>query len=415
MSTVIEKVRLIFVEADVNSNKYWEGRLYDNGDVSTHWGRVGKDLQTKMFPGGGKRFLEKKKAEKLNKGYEELKTVETDSTQTKTVDNGDLSNLAKKQIKVSSPELSKLIDRLIRSNIHKITSATTITFNAVTGLFSTPLGIVTPEGVTEAREILADIKKNIQSESALKSIVSKYLRLVPHDIGMRFDIRAIFPDDNAIQKENDILDALEASYAALSSAPKTTSTSTTKEENIFEVELGALNPNDPEYKRINSWYTNSNKPMHGYTNIKIVNIYKVNIGSMSKAYRSNNDKEVFHGTSEANLLSILKSGLKVSPPSTAYIAGKMWGNGIYGAIHSSKSLGYTLGRWGGSRTNTGWLFVCDFAMGNIDYPKGYGGKSRPSSGYDSIWATVANTGLHHDELIVYKDHQVKIKYLIEAQ
>ena len=78
----------------------------------------------------------------------------------------------------------------------------------------------------------------------------------------------------------------------------------------------------------------------------MVNVFKVKIHDMAAAFNPDNVKEVFHGTSEANNLSILKSGLRVSPPATAAIAGKMFGNGVYGAINSSKSLGYTYGNWG---------------------------------------------------------------------
>lgn len=419
MSNIVEKVRLVYVEAEENSNKYWCGELFSNGDVKTSWGRIRDmaNLQSKLFPSAGKTFLDKKKREKLGKGYTELKTVETDAVQTKTVNNSDLSAIARQQIKVASPALSSLIDRLVRSNIHKITSSTQITYNAQTGLFSTPLGIVTSEAIGDARSLLADIKRNLNSEAALKPLVSRYLRLIPHDIGHRFDVRALFSDDTSVQKENDILDSLESSYQALHTAPKTATNGTTKQvEQVFNVTLDKLDPNHPEFIRVQKWYEASKKAMHGYHNIKIVNFFVVDIEEMTKNYDSKvgNDTEVWHGTSEANLLSILKSGLRVSPPSTAYIAGKLFGNGVYGSTSSSKSLGYTLGRWGGSTAQSGWMFVCSFAMGKPYYPKSYGINSIPS-GHDSCWALPNLTGLHNDELIVYRNNQVKIKYLLEVK
>jgi poly [ADP-ribose] polymerase len=155
--------------------------------------------------------------------------------------------------------------------------------------------------------------------------------------------------------------------------------------------------------------------MHHYDRVRVKNIYEVRIGFMDRVYdkKIGNDKEVYHGTSEANLLSILKSGLKCTPPSSAHIAGKMFGNGVYGTETSTKAMGYTFGRWGGNTSGrTGWLFICDFALGKPYYPTSYGLRSLPA-GYNSCWALPGKTGLYNDEIIVYRDQQVNIRYLVE--
>ena len=416
MSAIKETVKLIFCEADQNSNKVWTGILYDNGDVETRWGRVGNTLQSKMFPRKGREYLLQKKKEKEKKGYTTLHTVEEEvGSKSVSVNSGSVHQVAKRDIVTKSPELTALVDRLIKSNIHTITTSTSITYSSTTGLFSTPLGVVTLEAINQARLILADIKRFYTDEEKLKALVSKYLRLVPHSIGMKFRIKDIFPNnDQAIKDEMNILDSLESSYAALQtqSAP----TDTTPTERVFDVTLDIIKPDSSEWKRLYNKFVSTNKSMHGYQNRKIVNIYQVDIGHMSKQYddKVGNNTEVFHGTSEANLLSILKSGLRTSPPSSAYIAGKMFGNGIYGTETASKSLGYTFGRWGGSTSHSGWMFICDFAMGKPFYPNTYGISKIPS-GFDSCWALPKNTGLHNDELIVYRNNQVRIKHLLEIR
>jgi hypothetical protein len=291
--------------------------------------------------------------------------------------------------------------------------------NDATGLFQTPLGIVTPDAITEARSLLADaipyVKNNRYGEQ-LNKLVSQYLRLIPQNIGMRFDVRRILPDVTAIQKQGDILDSLEASYQAISqgkTASKDTAKSDKPLEQVFKVDLDVESGNDAQ--RLERWFETSKKTQHGYDRIKVRNVFKIKVHDMENAFVSDNPTEVFHGTSETNCLSILKSGLKTSPPSTAAIAGKMWGNGVYGAINSSKSLGYTYGRWGQSSGESGWLFICKFSMGKVHYPRGYGNCSRPPTGYDSIWATVANTGLQHDELIIYQNSRVNITHLLECK
>ena len=415
---ITKSITLIMADVEDNNNKQWIGELHDNGDVITKWGRVGYPLQSKTFPSAGEAFLLKKEKEKTKKGYIYPKTVNSSiSGATKVVAKNSLEMIAKQQLAKSHPQLNTLIDRLVKANIHNITSHTNITFNADSGLFQTPLGIVTQEGIDEARNLLVEIKKGMSKPESLKKVVSQYLMIIPQDVGMKIDIRMLFPDDDAIQKQNDILDSLEASYKSVMSNPVKDSGGPTELEKIFEVDLDICN-DKKERDRLIHFYESTKKRMHGYDHIKVREIYAVKVYEMHNAFEKEgrpmgNIKEVFHGTSQANLLSILKSGLKVSPPSTAYIAGKMFGNGLYGAINSFKSLGYTFGRWGGSSSgDSGWLFICDFAMGKTYSPTRTG---PPPSGYDSIWADANKVGLNHDELIVYKNHQVTIKYLLECK
>ena len=424
MATVVEEIRLILVEAGNNNNKWWTGRLYDNGDAETLWGRVGYSGDSKMFPGGGKSFLEKKRREKEKKGYTELKTVGGPATpvaaQSRDMGDHELRQIAKAQlIKTSNPTLNRLIDRLVQANVHRITSSTQITFNQSTGLFSTPLGIVTPDGIAAARLLLVELNQRVSAgdwESApMLRLVSNYLRIVPQAVGMRLDVRRLFPDNQSIQKQSDVLDSLEASYQALQSQPAPAGQPKKAMEQVFQVDMDVLG-DDKERQRLINWFEKSKKDMHNYGSIRVREIFAVNIHDMTSAYENKTTphQEVWHGTSQANCLSILKSGLRTSPPSTAAIAGKMFGNGVYGAINSSKSLGYTFGRWGqGGVGDSGWLFVCSFAMGKTEvvHSSQSGGASR---GYDSIWAKAGHS-LHNDELIVYRNSQVKINYLLECK
>jgi poly [ADP-ribose] polymerase len=411
-------ITLIWADIADNHNKVWIGELHDDDTVITKWGRVGYDLQSKSFPGAGESFLCKKEREKLNKGYTPAKVVGSVSNgngDTPKVSQSNLQAIAREQLAKNHPVLGKLIDRLVQANIHNICSQTNITYNADTGLFQTPLGIVTPEGVDEARNLLVEIKKVLTGKGKLDRLVSDYLRIIPQDVGMKFKVESVFPDVDAVKKQADILDSLEASYKAMMTAvPKQDDGKPAKLEQVFEVDLDVLN-DAAEQRRLEDYYHKSMKSMHGYGHVKIRQMFKVRMAEMDKAFRASmgNVTEVYHGTSQANILSILKSGLKTAPPSTAYIAGKMFGNGIYGAINSSKSLGYTFGRWGGSSGDSGWLFVCDFAMGKIDYPSRT--CSGPSAGCDSVWAKADKVGLNHDELIIYKNHQVNIKYLLECK
>jgi poly [ADP-ribose] polymerase len=276
------------------------------------------------------------------------------------------------------------------------------------------------DGLVEARNLLAEIAPLVRKGkfgSEADAILCKYLRLIPQNLGMRrFTTQTVIPDDNAVQKQNDLIDSLESSYqATLTAAPTATNVPTKAQEQVFKVDLDVLT--DPkERARLDRYFETSKKRMHNYDNVHVREIFKVVIHEMDRKFERSvvPIKEVFHGTSQANCLSILKSGLKTSPPSTAAIAGKMFGNGIYGAINSTKSLGYSMGRWGqGGVGDAAWLFICDFAMGKI-YETGNSLYSGAPSGYDSVWGK-AGLGLSNDELIVYRNSQVTIKYLLECK
>lgn len=420
MANLVKKIHLIYCDIQFNNNKHWIGELFDNGDVKTSWARVGANLDSKLFPNAGESFLLKKEREKMRKGYSPLKVVSGNSdTTTKSAPVSNLHIIAHQQLAKSRPELSQLIDRLVKANIHNITSQTNITFNSVTGLFQTPLGIVTPEAIVQARDYLVDIKKVMDGgkKSELAKLVSLYMRIVPQRVGHKLTVESVFPDNTAVQKQSDILDSLEASYNSMLANPVKDATDKNKPiEQVFAAELDVLT-DAKEIQRLTDFYHSSMKSMHGYGRVKIRNFYKVRVNEMEKNFQQNSTpiQEVYHGSSMSNILSILKSGLKVNPPSTAYIAGKMFSNGIYGAINSSKSLGYTFGRWGGSASgDSGWLLVCDFALGRIEYPT-RSGSGFPHNGYDSVWAKPEKTGLNHDEIIVYDNTRVRIKYLLECK
>ena len=420
MSNIIETQRFILTECDENHNKWWEIELLDNNDIITRWARVGNDPQSKTFIGVGKSFMDKKIREKTKKGYSPLKTIGSSSaasSSTSVKSNVELHEIARKQIiKTSNPILEKLIKRLVDSNIHKITSNTQITYNSTTGLFSTPLGVVSMEGIVEARELLAKMTTFVRSNkfnSDLNGLLSQYLRIIPQNLGMkRFSAETILPDDNAIQKQADLISSLESSYQALQTNSLVTTGAV--EESVFKTDLDVLN-DSTEIDRLTRWFSQSNHSSLGYGNVKIRNFYKIKIHDYWNNFNEKlgNLKEVWHGSGIGNVLSIFKTGLKVSPPATTKITGKMFLDGHYGALDSSKSMQYTFGRFNGQYSDDGFLFVADFSLGNTYYIKTYGG-GKPA-GYDSIWAKKENTGLKFDELIVPTDSQVRLKYLLELK
>jgi poly [ADP-ribose] polymerase len=412
-----EKVRLVFSDLSKRSYKYWDGELLDDGTVISTFGVVGAtNPQSKNFGKVGKSFFDKKIREKLNKGYEHAKVIIEGANSTAIVQKGTLADIAMRQIKHSNDLVKKLIRRLADSNIHKITSSTSISFN--NGVFKTPLGIVSQEGIDEARHLLQWFfkfqPKRKSVDQTYNEKIDKYLKIIPRPKGGGLHYEDIFDTSESIQKESDVIDALENSLS-LATTPTVDPDDKTVEEKVFDLSI-EVETDDKIRKRLEKWYEDTKKSMHNYSNVKVCDIYSVDLLNYNSNFREElgNIIQVWHGSSECNVLSILKCGLMTSPPSTASIAGKLFGNGIYGSETSSKALGYSLGRWGQRSGDSGWLFVCDFAMGNAHYPKTYGINGIPQ-GHNSCWALPKNTGLHNDELIVYDTSQVRIKYILEVK
>ena len=425
-----------FVQADVeeNHNKYWNVGLYDSGDVEIHFGRIGVTITQGIEPNAGKMWMEKRIQEKLRgktkngkrEYYRKIQTIDSTSS-AKSLNKNTLKQIAKEQIKHTSPETSKLIEWLAEVNRHQITSATgkQITYDADTGLFKTPMGIITPDSIVEARKLLVDIGDFIAKQDfedySLKSKVNDYLMLVPTNVGMKLNVRSFLPDLPAVQKQGQILDALDASYIDITTSKNTGDKDEVKKEKVFETKLDVLE-DGKEWDRINKYYSSSRNNQHyGVYGMKIKQIWVVEIPASKekfeiKASKLGNVNELFHGTQYSNVLSIMKVGLVIPPASSPYVTGRLYSDGIYASSQSTKALNYATSFWGGQDIGRYFMFLLDMAMGKPFIPN----KSRwgsvsgkyPVAGYDSTWAK-PGCGVINDERIVYNVDQVNLKYLIE--
>lgn len=385
-----------------NNNKVWKIEI-NGSTVTTHYGRIGAILtpSSKVFSNeySAQQFANKKIREKTDKGYTEIEVVSSGEIKTETFSKQKAVDEISKD-----PDVRKFVERIVEANKHSILqSSKSFTLNT-NGLIQTPLGIVTPKLVDEARSYLADASRN-PSRQELAEITSKYLRLIPHDTGMRADL-SILSTSERIQKESDLLDSLLQSYQMVMNRP-------VKEENddvyvpLFDIDFKLIN-NTNEAMQVAKYFEESKSGYHTdwRKTARVRNVFSLNLNQRPHINRENNGIEVFHGTGMGNLLSIMKNGLVASPPSTVLISGKMFGNGIYGAVNSSKSMGYV-----SSVDSSMWMFVCLFEMKNYYHPNRT--IQLPPNGFDSVWARKADCGLAHDELIVYQDERAQITHLIE--
>lgn len=416
-----ETVELILTDVVANCNKVWKAKLLADGSVQSEWGRVGYPLQTTDYPAsrGGRRFFEKKIAEKKKKGYSELRTIGGPATKTKTVQNSALGNIAKEQIKTGGNSvLTALIDRLVAANVHAITSNTSISYNVDSGLFQTPLGIVDSSVVREARDCLNDLwgrlQKGQRGDAKSVSLANQYFRLIPSNFGMkRINIADYFGTQEAFQKQVDILDSLESSFQAFSSQPKTDEEKKEVVEKVFDLSIDI--ETSSKRQEIIDFYYKGRQTMHrGVYHLKPKEVYKISCPFMEERFLKDepNVWELWHGSKVCNILSIMKSGLKISPPTTASIAGKNYGNGVYFSDQSTKSLNYATSFWGGRSYAEYFMFLSQVAMGNYQVPR-RSTSSNPDKGYDSYFAKGNESGVLNNEMIVFDERRINLTHLVE--
>jgi len=434
MPTIVRQAKYIKSDVAKNNNKFWYITELDDASIETHWGRVGDTGQRQIKPfgsqGAASSFFDKKCTEKERSGrngeiaYRPLNVVGSENTPTittKTVTSSRIKEIAKKQIKTNNPTVTKLIEYLSKVNAHNISSATDgqITYNDTTGLFSTPLGIVTQENIDNANDILVEIGDLVAKRSyneKMKNRTNDYLMLVPQNIGRkRLEVRDFWSSLSAVQQQKAIVDSLQASLVSATSNPVSDKKDTVVEEKVFDVEL-FLVEDKKEINRAHRMYYKTKKP-HSCSYLNPHNVYKIKIGKMEQEWNNDGAKmtniwELWHGSSCSNLLSIMSKGFIIPPSTSSNVTGRMFSNGVYASSISTKALGYSTGYWGKSSYNRYFMFVVDMAMGRYFVPPGPS-NNLPKPGYDSTFAKPGLSGIQNEEMIVYRLSQVRPKYLVE--
>jgi poly [ADP-ribose] polymerase len=164
---------------------------------------------------------------------------------------------------------------------------------------------------------------------------------------------------------------------------------------------------------------------------KVVTIYKVNNKKTKAEFDARGygkarykDRKLFwHGSRNQNWFNIVQTGLLIRP-SGAIHTGSMFGDGIYFANKSRKSLGYSSVRgsyWANGSSSKGFLALYDVYHGKQKHVTHHDSSCYSLSqdvmdreGFDSVYAH-GGADLRNDEFIIYDAKKCTISYLIEFQ
>lgn len=434
MPKVIEHRRFSLFNADGRNNKFWNITLFDDDSIEINYGPQGMPGQKRFLEPGNKKagrrgfdrqIREKTSSHHTGGAYTENAVIEATRSPVavKKIANHELAAKAIADIaKAQHPELTALIQYFADVNAHNIMEASggKITYNTAAGTFSTTQGVVTLDQIQSARVLLDKIAAQRDFDSQqFKSYLNPYLSLIPQKgLVRQMDFRQMFGSAGLL-RQNDILDALESSYAAVIAAAKDKPLVSVDEPSAPPMFNVALEPVDggSEFDRIRGFYQMSKG---GHTDVQVYDVrrcFRLSIQHMVDAFGRqsagmSNVWELWHGTKASNMLSILKVGMIIPPRGSSHVTARMFGDGLYFSDQSTKSLRYATGAWGGSgAVDRKFMLLARVAMGNYHTPRGC--CSSVPSGFDSCFAKAGVSGVQNNEMIVYRTSQACPTHLVE--
>jgi poly [ADP-ribose] polymerase len=388
-----------------NNNKYYN--LFPDGDrFRVEYGRVDATKTTTSYPMAK---WNSTIASKLKKGYKDVTDLKKDLVQEVSAANPD------------SP-YREIENAAIRAIVEKLQSMARETIQKN---YTVKASSVTQDMVDAAQKIIDALANNNATLEEFNANLLKLFTVIPRKMPNVRDFLANKPEDFAdiISKEQGILDVMRGEiYVKSDDEPVTTVEK--KQQTILE-ELGLVmeEVTADEEAMIKTLMNESAGKFRKAWRVKNLKTQD----RFDKFVRENDIKDtrlLFHGSRSENFWSIIKTGL-VLRPTNAVITGKMFGYGCYYAPKCAKSIGYTSlsgSYWAHGGNNTAYMALFDVAYGtpydvyNFDskyYNLDYNRLQQFKSGANCLHAHADRGMLRNDEIVVYKEEQMTIKYLIE--
>lgn len=473
-----KRFTLNFTDIVNNNNKFYNLEILetDKGFVLyTNYGRVGGTAAKEYRVCSGQVDAESEAQKiiksKLKKGYVEVKLVQA-------VVGSDVAKSKIETSQVSVEDLKKIgvkvEDQSVVSKLHPQVGDLIRTWFGVTAEFvemnldtkKCPLGQLSADSIIKGRDILEEARKIIHSSKSdvvveLNRLTNLYYSNIPHNFGynrINADVLRL-DDDLKIDKAFDILDVF--------SNAKDVEKVISKKSNIdsqydtLRAELQFVDPSEATWKWIDAMLNKTKAHNHHFLgNLKAHKIFKVarhneeknmlaaaediartcGKSQPSQAYaslvkeRPDVPKELrdlyekanilpgWHGTRRANMIGITTKGLLIRPSGVVH-AGSMYGDGIYWATQSTKSINYCDVKgsyWAQGTNKTAYLFLADVAYGNYKMANGAHFYSKKSiSPSHSVFAQGGKSGVINDEIITYTPsgpgQQHCLRYIIEFE
>lgn len=407
---------LVMVSADNNNNKYYRMLPNDDGTWTAEYGRVGSVPATRKY---SINTFQSKYNEKIRKGYID----QTDLVQDMIEEHEPQTESEYKEIE--NKAIAEIVNKLMRMAKETISKNYTISSNAVTIAM-----------VEDAQRIINNLL-HISDVEMFNRELQNLFTTIPRKMSKVKDYLAVSSGDfkKIIQREQDLLDVMRGQVITPSDKTEKEKIKENKTDNkdkktvleTFGIVFEECNEEDiKEIKKALGSSVHNFSRAWRVTNLETQKRYDKFI----KESKIKDTKLLFHGSRNENWWSIIKTGLKLRP-TNAVITGKLFGIGTYFAPKAQKSIGYTslMGSyWAGGRSSTGYMALMEVAYGkpfdvnsfspeyyNLNYEKLQKYKKGANCLHAHAGANLGYTNLRNDEIVIYKEEQCTIKYLVEIK
>ena len=403
----------------VDSNKFY--KMAGNGDntFTVEYGRVGATPQTKTYPMSK---WNSTLSSKLKKGYVDRSDLMQEVIADSKIE--DKSNGVDEFGLVQNLSVREIVKRLWDYANKTIQSAYSVRAEAVTQAMI--------DAAQEKIDYIAANYKNWSVEEFNKNLNELFI-IVPRKMKRVSDclVSDSSEYDKKLSEEQSLLDTMAGQvYKPKAKIADTDSEIKASESILQKMGITMEEATKEDIAKI--------KKAMGDSAGKFYKAWRVTNFETEKNYQKfttenniGNVKLLCHGSRNQNWFNILKMGLKIRPAG-AIATGSMFGLGIYwsnpekykGGV--AKSIGYTSlgGYWTRDYQNCGFLAFFDVAIGDSVNAYSFDSKyysynlerlKKDNPKAWSLWAHGNTSMLRNDEIIVYDDRQMTIRYLVEIR
>jgi poly [ADP-ribose] polymerase len=417
--------KLIHVSVDNgktdNSNKVYIMEELADGRIKCEYGRVGKNMAI-VFKSKHEwdKILREKTSDK--KGYTDVTELLAEPVVDKT--NGDPRNNAVDAIKDAM--VKKLVQDLMAYANKSIQKNYKVTQDAVS-----------EQQVDAAQEVLTKVTAMLKVGADVKEVNNELLRLftiIPRRMdNVKNHLVQGLDNDDQLEKAQRLLGEEQSALDTMAGQVKLIkqqkqSVETTGEE-MSDIDILTQMGLKVEVEKNAETLALITKLLGDNAN-KAKKIFKVvNIATQERFDKNFSSAKVkkkrlyWHGSRNENWFNIIQTGLLIRP-SGAVHTGSMFGDGIYFANKSQKSLGYSSlsgSYWTRGNSQIGFLALFDVHLGNEKHIYKHDSSCYSLSqaniqkdGFDSVYAH-GGADLRNDEFIIYNSAQCTISHLIQME
>lgn len=479
---VVESVKrwtLNFTDIVNNNNKYYNLEIVKSDKnkfyLFTQYGRVGNDGAREYRSCDDQTHAEiegeKIIKSKTKKGYVEVKLAKadigSDVGKTKVDQTVSVESLKKLGVSITEEKSTSKLHAEVQDLVRTWFGVTQEFIELNLDTKKCPLGQLSLDQIDLAKKILEDARTAVHAKkkdiTELNSLTNQYYSNIPHNLshfGKKIDADVLrFDADDKIDKAFDILDVFADAKSVQGLISKKSAVDS--QYATLNADLEFVDPSEPTWKWLDAMLHGTRAHNHGgLGKLKTHKIFKVDrhneeknwlksAEEIAKECGKHSPSEVYaklvkerpdvpkelrelyskanicpgwHGTRRANMIGITTKGLLIRPSGVAH-AGSMYGDGIYWATNSTKSINYcdvNGSYWAQGSNKTAYLFLADVAFGSqklAGHSQYY--TKQNIKPHHSIFAKAGNGGVINDELITYnptgKDQQHKIRYIIEFE